>query len=200
MFDESLITESRLSSAKKKELTPLRFYPDDQNALFGGSTGSMYFTTLDECQCADFAINGRIQPCKHMIRLAMECGVIDRSGMETDKTAATVKYQLARMKQYIREEPIAKVALFVRPLQSIALEGSYPVSEHRFDEAIDADGVSNSPIFKRKKDGDLSIDKKYKKDIDNVLDVARNRFGDEALARIDDDDLIELLGRNLDLG
>jgi len=200
MFDKSLITENRLASAKKKEMTPLRLYPDDNNAFFGGSTGGLYFTTLDECQCADFAINGRMQPCKHMIRLAMELGMIDNSGMESDETAARAKYQLSRMKQYIREEPIAKVTLFVRPLMNIVCDGEYPVSEHRFDDVLDINGIENSPIFKLKKNGDMTIDKKYKKEIDNVLDVARNRYGDEALARIEEDDLIEILGRNLDLG
>ena len=71
MFDRSLVTESRFASALKKELTPLELSSENQSGRFVGSEGNIYQTTLDSCTCADFAIQGYAQPCKHMLRLAM---------------------------------------------------------------------------------------------------------------------------------
>lgn len=198
MFDETLVTESRLTSAKKKELTPLRFYPDDKNAFFGGSSGEMYFTTLDECQCVDFSINGRVQPCKHMIRLAMECGLMDCSGMQSDPEGAKARYCINHAKDYIRETPVAQMVLFLRPICEMLAGGSYYGGPHRLDEAFDINGIENCPLFVARKNGDFDIQKKYRKDLEGLLVVVRNRLGELALERIFDDDLVEMLGRKTD--
>lgn len=48
---------------------------NNKTAAFEGSSGEIYATSLDGCTCVDCAM--RRKPCKHMYRLAVECGLID---------------------------------------------------------------------------------------------------------------------------
>ena len=51
-------------------------------AIFYGGTddGEDYNVTLSHCDCQDFMYNKKGQaPCKHIYRLAIECGLIDLS-------------------------------------------------------------------------------------------------------------------------
>ncbi|MBE5807007.1 MAG: hypothetical protein E7317_01530 [Clostridiales bacterium] len=53
------------------------------SAVFVGSNGDIYHATLEECDCPDFQIRGKKKdaPCKHIARLMLECGVIDKNAV-----------------------------------------------------------------------------------------------------------------------
>ena len=125
MFDKGLITESRLASAKKKELTPVEMSKEDEKGIFVGSEGNLYTTTLDNCSCPDFAIQGYLQPCKHMIRLAMEFGEIPDDGKASDPDAAKARYYLGKAKKFIHEAPLTQVIDF-----SIASKDNIDISKN----------------------------------------------------------------------
>lgn len=63
----------RILSAEKATTTPLSVDKESLTGVFPGSGKSPYKTTLESCTCGDFI--RRKLPCKHMYRLAMECGV-----------------------------------------------------------------------------------------------------------------------------
>ena len=53
----------------------MHFDPMNQTMKIAGSTGECYEVTLDSCTCPDF--KRRRKPCKHIYRLAYECGYLD---------------------------------------------------------------------------------------------------------------------------
>lgn len=73
--------QKRLDSAKQAENTPLTIDKNSAVATFSGSHG-VYFTTLETCKCADFS--KRNKPCKHIYRLAIECGLVDAGVFYSD--------------------------------------------------------------------------------------------------------------------
>ena len=81
VWDESIHMpedqQKRIKSAEKADATPLSVDKDAQNGVFPGSGKKPYETTLDSCTCGDFV--RRKLPCKHMYRLAMECGIFKGS-------------------------------------------------------------------------------------------------------------------------
>ena len=70
----------RMAAAKSKTLTPVRVDNESLVGYFQGRRGR-YKTTLKSCQCGDFLHTGAT--CKHILRLAMELGVLERE-FETD--------------------------------------------------------------------------------------------------------------------
>ena len=76
----------RLDNAKKAKIVKISTRLDNCSATFQGSSGAEYLTTLTSCTCKDFAINNkRKEPCKHIIRLAIEAGVINAYGNTPDQ-------------------------------------------------------------------------------------------------------------------
>lgn len=65
--------QKRIQSAEKAATTPLSVDKQAQTGVFPGSGKKPYETSLESCTCGDFT--RRKIPCKHMYRLAMECGV-----------------------------------------------------------------------------------------------------------------------------
>lgn len=65
--------ELRKRRAMDGELTPIRIYPESKKAIFSGSEGGKYRTTLKKCSCPDF--QKRNVPCKHMYYLARKCDI-----------------------------------------------------------------------------------------------------------------------------
>lgn len=71
--------QKRLKSASGVKLTPLELDRENMSGVFSGS-GGIYHTRLNYCQCTDYGIQqkkGKNIPCKHILRLAMELGLID---------------------------------------------------------------------------------------------------------------------------
>lgn len=79
IWDESIHfsydQQKRLSSAQKSETSPQSIDNEKQCAEFPSSGKKPYRTTLSSCTCPDFC--RRKLPCKHIYRLAMQCGIID---------------------------------------------------------------------------------------------------------------------------
>ena len=65
--------QKRIQSAEKAATTPLSVDKEAQTGIFPGSGKKPYETSFESCTCGDFT--RRKVPCKHMYRLAMECGV-----------------------------------------------------------------------------------------------------------------------------
>lgn len=58
----------------------LRLDKENQTAVFSAGEGAEddYNTTMSHCDCQDFIFNKKGKaPCKHIYRLALECGAID---------------------------------------------------------------------------------------------------------------------------
>ena len=189
MFDRTLITENRLASAKKKELTPLELFPDEKSGRFVGSEGNIYKTTLDNCTCPDFAIQGYTQPCKHMIRLAMEYGEVAGSDRASDPEAIKARYYFGRARQFIHVAPLPEVVQFAGLIATVS--GSDPgIPTDAFFASMDLAALSDAPFFSVKKNGSVKVEKSYKKDWENLLTILRNRFGTEVIYRLNDPDFV----------
>lgn len=192
MFDKSLITENRLSSALKKDLTPLRLDKETAAAIFGGSGGNLYETSLDSCSCPDFAIQGFAQPCKHMLRLAMEMGEIPSEGMQTDIEAARGKYYLGKGKQYVKEAGYHDFLRFAKNFSELYLfEKS--VDDNAFADSLDAASVTDLPWFKFQKSGKVKVEKKWAKDLTNLSNAISERLGTHLMYLLHDENVMAIL-------
>lgn len=72
-------------------ITPLNLDTEKGTANFVGSKGEVYDTTLFSCTCKGYMIGARRKhalPCKHIYRLAFECGVMPKPTKEDLKTGA----------------------------------------------------------------------------------------------------------------
>ena len=74
-----LLDTGRVERAKKVKL--LSVDSASSSCRCAGSSGVVYDTTLISCTCSDFTIQHGAQPCKHIIRLAMELDVLNENGM-----------------------------------------------------------------------------------------------------------------------
>lgn len=189
MFDRSLVTESRFASALKKELTPLELSSENQSGRFVGSEGNIYQTTLDSCTCADFAIQGYAQPCKHMIRLAMEFNLISGAGKVSDPEAIKARYHLGKARQFIHVATLPEVIQFALSFEDV-VSGNPGIPDDVFASSMDLASISDAPFFSKKKNGAVKIEKAWKKDWENILTVLRNRLGTEAMYRLNDPDFV----------
>ena len=72
--------EGRLKRAAKVKVDHLTITEDECSAVFIGSEGTPYATTLEACSCPDFALKHGTIPCKHILRLAMEARIINANG------------------------------------------------------------------------------------------------------------------------
>lgn len=180
MFNETLITENRRASALKKDLTPLKIDRSVGAAFFAGSGGKIYETNLDSCSCPDFAIQGFEQPCKHMIRLAMEMNAIPADGIQTDIEAARGKYFAGKAKEFIKyADPDAFIPFAIYFCRLAFYEK--PVPDNAFANSLDAETVAEIPFFKLKKDGTASVRKEWKKECENISTALFARFGREMM-------------------
>ena len=97
------IDDKRSGSALVAEMTPLSLDSQAAQASFAGSS-EMYWADLEKCTCMDFNINqSRSAPCKHMIRLAMELGLLPSAGIVRDIDAAQYRVALAKLKSMTSE-------------------------------------------------------------------------------------------------
>lgn len=74
--------KTRMNRARSGDLTPRSIDTKFKNAVFVGSEGGKYFTTLRKCTCPDFQKRG--VPCKHMFYLANEMHLIDSEQVNSD--------------------------------------------------------------------------------------------------------------------
>lgn len=185
MFDTSLITENRLTSALKKDMTPLKLDTSSQFGLFAGSGGYVYETNLDHCTCPDFAIQGFSQPCKHMLRLAMELNLISSDGMQSDIEAARGKYCAGSAKKYVKEAKRKDFYTFARAFSKMYYNGER-ADDAAFSSAMDLTTIEDCPFFTFLKNGKVKADKKWLKECESIVNAIASRIGFEVLACSDD--------------
>lgn len=108
------VEAGRAARALKVKVVSMDLNSDDPSAVFAGSSGARYTCTLDDCSCPDFSINerkGQRQPCKHMIRLAMELGILNREGrtvqQQTKQDLSELEHRLAiyAWHYYVLDDP-----------------------------------------------------------------------------------------------
>lgn len=186
MFDKALITENRRTSALKKDMTPLRLDSASQSGLFAGSGGHVYETSLDHCTCPDFAIQGFSQPCKHMLRLAMEMGQIPSEGMQSDIEAARGKYCAGSAKKFVKDASRKDFFEFAKAYSKMYYEGER-AADDAFSASMDLATIEECPFFSFLKNGKVKVDKKWAKECESIINAIATRIGFEVLACIEDD-------------
>lgn len=192
MFRKDLITESRHKSALNKKETPLRIFTESNSGIFAGSDGSFYKTTLGDCTCPDFAIQGRLQPCKHMIRLAMELGVIESEGMQSDRDAALVKYHLGSLRDFFKTGQMQQVIPVAQIFLSIVDGSAVSIPDDAFSASMDLASIGDCPLFEVTSDA-VRIVKKYEKEIQTPIATLKNRLGEEVFRLIGNEALAKIL-------
>lgn len=108
------VEAGRAARALKVNVISLDLKNSDPSAEFVGSKGDHYTCTLDDCTCPDFSIQqkkGNRQPCKHIIRLAMERGILNRDGrtdsQQLDYEIDVLEWELAlyAWHYYVLDDP-----------------------------------------------------------------------------------------------
>ena len=85
------IDKGRFERAKKVKLNPVNGSTNFPMAECYGTGKEPYHVTLQTCTCIDFTRSKKDQPCKHMIRLAMDEGIIDEFGNVVGNVSAIVE-------------------------------------------------------------------------------------------------------------
>ena len=88
----------RLKRSKQTTIIPGTLDQETGSAVFQGSSGT-HKTTLHSCTCVDFCTRSGAAPCKHIIRLGLELGLIDENGYTSEErieaNTAYLKEQIA---------------------------------------------------------------------------------------------------------
>lgn len=85
--------QKRIASARKAATSPEHIDKDAGSGVFPGSGKDPYQTTFNSCTCVDFS--KRHLPCKHMYRLAIECGQFGGSFSIGENKNVTEKRQVS---------------------------------------------------------------------------------------------------------
>lgn len=134
--------KNRITSAKKSSCTPLSIDITIGNGVFSGSHG-IYSTTLSSCECGDFI--RRKLPCKHMYRLAMECGLFDGGEIKSDSAAIISPEPTPKERLQIFRDVISVLETYDEEVQNEIREMIYNFNTNRsyicndiapFDDAI----------------------------------------------------------------
>lgn len=93
MWDWPLADEGRRKRAKTVKFSRYDSNSEDPSGHAVGSGSEEYAVTLYSCTCPDFIISknkaGEYQPCKHMIALAMKCGLLNENGLTAEQQKET---------------------------------------------------------------------------------------------------------------
>lgn len=167
------IDERRSKSALAADLTPLDLNLEEGEASFAGSAG-VYSAGLDQCSCMDFHINqNREAPCKHMIRLAMELGLLPSHGKKSDLDAAQYRVALSQANGIAKEGGLLAAVSMAAFLSGLFLSGK--------SELTDPNGNGTSPLrffIERSADGVVvKPNKARKKDALSLVKIVEARLG-----------------------
>ena len=124
VWDWPIADEGRVKRAKAVKYNEINASGDSPSARAAGSAAEDYSVTFSSCTCADFSISARKnepQPCKHMIALAMKCGILNENGL-------TPAQQLAADRQFLRD-------LLARAYGYYYLFGESFISDAEYDAA-----------------------------------------------------------------
>ena len=135
----STAQRTRIERAQKAETTPSSINKVECTGTFPGSGGNLYNTTLNSCTCADFSM--RHLPCKHIYRLAIECGMFP----------GTVETGLNKNNQMSLDTAVSIIENFTEETQLIIsdiLFASLSQNKKTFLlTSVDAEPLLSCPIF-----------------------------------------------------
>lgn len=191
MFES--MDERRHKAALSGELTPLELKKSEKCGIFAGSEGNVYETSLSECTCPDFAINGGQIPCKHMIRLAMELGEIPDDGIVSDITQANIKYYSGILKNYVKSASLDDTIKFINIMSDLSQNAGCACSANSLAFAGIPD-MLNSGLFELSKNGKkIKLTKDGKKTIKSLEKMLQTRLGKFVLVNINNETLLSAL-------
>lgn len=194
LFSAELVDESRRMKALSGSMTPLKKDLENQTFYFIGSSGDIYTTTLDECTCPDFSIQGQVQPCKHMIRMAMELGYYPNDGMMTDLAKVNSKYYHGVLYQFILQAPLDEA---IKAIQIIKATFSTNKANNVTDDSLSFAGVPSmeeTGLFMTHQAKKKIIPvKSEKKQIDGLVHTLIFRLGNFAYDNLDNESIQSLI-------
>lgn len=114
--------QKRIASAKKAATSPESIDKDAGIGIFPSSGKNPYQTTFVSCTCVDFS--KRHLPCKHMYRLAMECGQFDGAFSTGENKNVAQKRQLSL------SEAISEIEKLTEEQQKIIARMLYEILYH----------------------------------------------------------------------
>nr|DAL33523.1 MAG TPA_asm: hypothetical protein [Caudoviricetes sp.] len=191
MFEN--IDEKRKKSALAAEMTPLEVNLSNKTGKFVGSDGSIYDTTLEDCSCMDFAFNNGEIACKHILRLAMELGLIPSEGMKSDPLKPLVRYYIGNLRAQVKGAPLMTVLELVANLSQMATITGVKCSNTLFENYGIKD-LNDCPIFEpAKAQGKIRVKKEYRKDINSLEKILISRFGELVINHLDNEQLFKVL-------
>lgn len=196
MMDFSTASPNRIKSACEGEVTPITLSRDEQCATFAASDGSIHTATLEECTCTDFFMNlhGE-QPCKHMIRLAMELGVMDNAGYTTSTEEAMSKLFIGRIKNFIKEAKLSDVLAVWPSMQQLLGSKGLPGSEANILECIGIPDLKASGLCQTKAKDRLVFSKDVKKELKYANSTIEGRIGSMILENMEITEVKDLIQR-----
>lgn len=116
-----------------------------------GSTGEIYTATLESCTCKDFSINR--SACKHMVRLAMELGVLDEHGRNAeqqqvfDRTEAMARLAYWYGCYYLFDSPVVSNDEYDALKSRLANDFGVSFPAFSAPDPIPSDPISSVRIF-----------------------------------------------------
>ncbi len=183
MFDFSSAEEKRIQRALSKDMTPASLDNESKTAIFLGSSGDLYNTTLEECTCTDFKVNLQSTfPCKHILRLGMELGIYPAENIKTDKQGVEHRYWEIKAANYVRHALITDAMDFVYILSfATTKEGLTLPEKHSYsDNTVQL--LLSCPYLTRRSNGSIRIKQKILSQCETLLS---NRIGKLALNALD---------------
>lgn len=82
-----MVDPGRANRAHELKIVSMDVTSDSPHLVCKGSGGE-YEATLTGCTCPDYSINAnkrKPMACKHMVRLAMECGILNDNGLTVEE-------------------------------------------------------------------------------------------------------------------
>lgn len=186
------IDERRYKSAMTAELTPLSIDTSAKTGRFAGSDGEIYDTTLFDCTCTDFKLNGETLACKHILRLAMELKLIPNDGMVSDVQSAYAKYYLGVLKTFAKTAPLMESIRLISVILKLLKSSGYSCQDDILSFAGVPDLMS-SGLFELTKTKKYKTKKDYKKDFGSIQKVVEVRVGKFVIEAIDYEPLFDAL-------
>lgn len=128
------VDENRVKNAIKIAKASVHLNRTEEEATIESSpdrkTGEIvaHVVTLTSCSCQDFNINNRGEkPCKHIIRLGMELGILNQNGLtpeqQREKDVIELRDRIARASGYyhVFHSPICTDEVYDQMKKSLSL-------------------------------------------------------------------------------
>lgn len=105
---------SRVKSAKSVKLDTISYENGEPYTIAHGSKGERYNVSLHACDCAFFSRKRGSEPCKHMVRLAMDLNLLNNNSTIVEETIQKLKDKIALAAgyYYVFNDPIMSDSLY----------------------------------------------------------------------------------------